>query len=401
MVTYQGDFVEVGDEDYYISNNDRTIVTAASLTVSHNWYLPPAAGFNAGEEVLILDAFGTCSNVRPLFIYCTDGDFINGRSSLTFWPLTNFYAFLRVRSNGRNGWVITAQNPVDVQIFTSSGTFWKHPEAKVIDLFIWGAGGGGGGGRRGAAGTPRYGGGGGAAGGFLFNRIYGTGVGASAAITIGSGGSSGSGRTTDNASGFAGGAGGTSQVLFGTGINDLYYANGGGGGGGGGSAAYVLGGVGVEVSAWPYRAVVPAWGGASILLSVDGAYMTLPHGLTPQPATTSSTAGGGGSGDGIDTDNIGYGGLGTGGEGSYGEGFFPVVGGQSQLAASVGGDALITFGGGGGGAGGASDTGLIRTGAQGGEPGGGGGGGAAAPNGTTSGSGGFGRRGRVVIVTYR
>jgi hypothetical protein len=144
-------------------------------------------------------------------------------------------------SNGPNGapsWQ-DGSTAVNVQQFTSNGTWNKPAGVTYVLVEIWGGGGGGGSGRRGATNTARSAGGGGGGGGYLQQTFMATGLTSTVSVTVGAGGAGGTAITVNDTSGNTGTSGGTS--LFGT------YITGNGGGGGnagtsGGGASQVVGG---------------------------------------------------------------------------------------------------------------------------------------------------------------
>lgn len=233
---------------------------------------------------------------------------------------------------------------VDVQTFTSSGSWSKPSSGNVVFVQCWGGGGGGGRGNS-------YGGGGGGGGAFqsgFFNKAS---LGATVSVTIGAGG-------TGNTSGGAGGGGGTTS--FG---NYIYAAGGGGGRGGTGNCASdtYSGGSGAAAGGMA--------GGSATGSGVDG-----PAGSALGNLFASGGGGGGGCGNGGGGSGGNVQGGGTGGNGSSGYG-------------GGGGGAAGGTGGGNGGTGGSS------AGTAGAVPGGGGGGG-------KSGAGGAGGAGKCIVMTY-
>ena len=131
----------------------------------------------------------------------------------------------------------TAFNTVVVQTFTSSGTYTPTANMKYCTIEVVGGGGGTGGCVAPTSGNGNVGSGGGG-GGYARKTVSAATIGASQAVTVGTGGTAG------NTSGTNGGAGGTSSV------GSIVSATGGAGGGGANFSGTifldqgVLGGVG-------------------------------------------------------------------------------------------------------------------------------------------------------------
>lgn len=146
---------------------------------------------------------------------------------------------LQTDGAGNTTWAAAAAGAVDVQVFTATGanTWTRAGGATFVDVFICGAGGGGGGGGRMAASTQGAGGSG-AGGGFCHHTVFkAADAGASQTVTIGAGGTAGTGATVNGNAGTVGGIG--SNSTFGSLLTAF-----GGGGGAGGTSGTVQGGGG-------------------------------------------------------------------------------------------------------------------------------------------------------------
>jgi len=262
----------------------------------------------------------------------------------------------------------------DIQVFPSSGTWVRPPNATRTEVICVGAGGSGGSGPRRASGTASAGGGGGAGGGISRFTFRTSDLSPTETVTIGAGSSGAASVTTDDTNGAAGTAGGS--TTFGS----RSRANGGAAGGAGGTSA-----------------ASAAAGGAGTTAGTAGG--TPAAGAVGGSAFTAASGAGGGAGGGISTTPAAFSG-GAGGPGGVGVN----GGGTAGTANNAGGAGAVSatgvaMTGGGGGGGGSSITGAGGAGGAAGAYGSGGGGGGASLNGSASGAGGASSGGICIVIS--
>ena len=201
-------------------------------------------------------------------------------------------------------WVL--QNPstiINVQTFTSSGT-WTKTRGTVVQIELWGAGGGGGGGN-----AATYYGGGGGGGDYSKKTVLASTLGATVTVTIGAGGTGGAANTDGTAGG---------NSTFGTVLTGYGAGRGGGasgaanGGGGGGGGTHGLGGNATGVTD---GTAGPLGGG--------------PGAATTAAASATNIYGGGGGGGSSGGGGRSFGGGGGGGAGGAG---ISILGGNGSTA---------------------------------------------------------------------
>lgn len=289
--------------------------------------------------------------------------------------------------SGAKGWQTAPVAPayVDVQVFTSSGTWTKPANAAFVEIIMHGGSSGAGSGRLGTAGSARGGGGGGAPGAMVKQRFIASFLGATEAFVCGDAGVGGASVTTPDTNGNAGTAGGDSTFAG-------LIAR-GGAGGAGGTASTAAGGASVANSFFNY--------GSTGTGNTGGTGQATVAGSAPSTSSTVRAGSAGAGGGGVNASDTEFAG-GAGGTIGFATSSGLFNGGTAGATGGAGGNGPSSpegsgTGGGGGGGGHNRDGGA---GGNGGLYGGGGGGGGGSTNGFASGKGGDGVPGYLIVITY-
>jgi hypothetical protein len=281
-----------------------------------------------------------------------------------------------------------AAGSMNVQTFTSSGTWTKPSGATMVMVELIGGGSGGSSGRKGAVGSTRYGGSGGGSSASIYYAFAASELSSTETVTIGAGGTGGASVTTNSTNGNHGTDGGTSifgsttlaTCRGGAATTANFYAT-----------SYGSGGSNNDGYTWGHYGVEGGYGN-SFSSSRNG--------------NSSVRTGSGGAGGLINSLNTEYAG-GDGGAPNVSYSNYSMSTVDDLVSASGGatgggaGSNATASSGGGGGGGGANDTGDAGSGGNGASPGGGGGGGGASTDSVgNSGAGGNGGDGRVRVWTW-
>ena len=366
----------------YISGITGSMVTSALGFTPYD-ATNPAGYINSSALTPYLTSATAASTYQPILSLTTTG---------TSGAATLVGSTLNIPNYASSG-----GTPVNIQTFTSSGVWTKPANAKLVEVFLFGAGGGGGAGRRGAPTTGRYGGGGAATGSVVINKMDASVLSATENIWIGIGGNGASVVTVDNTNGLAGSVGGTSYI-GGTGnvATAKIIAPGGGSGFGGTNVANSSGQSAAQLIYGVYG--VNAYGTGSFSASS----FTTNNVFNVRPITCGVYGGG------IDTANNRYSGSSIQNRKmDLATLFYTTSGGVAAGAVGANGTfsltdanfAVLSSGGAGGASGDAAGTIAGGRGGNGGICAGGGGGGAST-NSAASGAGGAGGNGYCIIITY-
>jgi len=352
----------IGALSIVAANIAASTITAAKLTVSQLSAITADLGaITAGSIVLPSGGFIRSGQTA----YNTGTGFYLGNDSGTPRFSIGSSSGNRITWDGTTLTIVG--NQINIQIFTSTGTWTKPTSAQSVDVVLVGAGAGGGSGANNC--TAGFGGGSGGGGGGRSNITFPASVLSSThPVTVGTGGAGGALVNSVGGSGNGGTAGGDTK------FDTRLIARGGAAGARGEQGSNPAGGA----------------GGAGMFTGGDG-------GTAGANAPSSIFAPSGGGGGGPQNSTSGF----NGGTVLA----IPRTGGAGGTSSGAGanGDSATTndpTGGSGGGGGGGSNSGAAGAGGNGGTYGAGGGGGGGAPGSQNSGAGGAGANGFAIVITY-
>lgn len=211
----------IADANYTVSSGPNgsgtpadTYIAFSSISAPRTVTIPSIASVTSGTVLIIADESGSCNGTNTITL---SGANINGAGS---YILNSAHSYVSLLA-GASSWQIVGSvgssggsGIANYQKFTNSGTFTVPAGVTNIKArgIAAGAGGGGGGSTSGA--TLQSGGGGGAGGSIIDIEISVTPA-DTLTITIGAGGTAGSGGASGGAAGTGGGTGGTTSIVDG------------------------------------------------------------------------------------------------------------------------------------------------------------------------------------------
>ena len=188
--------------DYTVLKSDKFIEitsTAAARTMT----LPSAGTLYPGKEYIFIDGSGGAA---------TNNIIIKNSGGTTIATINTNGGVVSVTTDITNWRVSSVANLVDIQAFTSGGTWTKPSWAKFVYALTIAPGGGGGSGRRGTAGDAG-GGASGCAGGLSEKIFTAQSLSSTVTITVGTGGAGGAAQTVNSTDGNNGADGSSDSSL--------------------------------------------------------------------------------------------------------------------------------------------------------------------------------------------
>jgi hypothetical protein len=359
----------------------------------------------AGAQVFVYDSLGVLATLYSDVNNTPQANPIitNADGGYLFYAANGIYSVVIVAA-GYNSQTLTgitisgapSTGSVDIQEFSTPGSYtWTKPAgARFVEVLMYGGGGGGGSGRRRGAlvAASITGGSGGAAGSRMELRLPASALSSTETVVVGAGGVGGAPQTVDNTNGITGSFGGDSTFATlvarggGTGLGGIVYA--------GTPVSPGLSFNSIEALVQSGTGYTAAGGASTSGTSFAGSAGGLRGG---GGAGGAGLVSGGGSSNNAFSGGLGGTALTTGSSTTGGGGAGGTAGGNgSNGADSTSGN---WAGGSGGGGGSSSTLANAGSGGNGGFPGGGGGGGGASEA-FDSGAGGNGGNGFVRVVTY-